>query len=91
MGLSDLNGVLPQGIDYRQVLLEHVRVLVILAGYVLLDGSRECEGRGLAKGQAEKVAGRGFSMLHALVYNECGRSRWGINRLGKALTWPWFL
>jgi hypothetical protein len=56
VGFGDLDGVPSEGVDDLQVLLEHVRVLVILAADVLLDGSREGEGRRLAEGQAEEVA-----------------------------------
>jgi hypothetical protein len=60
MRLGDLDGVFPQGVDHLQVLLKHIRVLVILAGDVLLDGGREGERRRLAEGQTEKVAGGGL-------------------------------
>lgn len=68
MRFADLDGIPPQGINDLQVLLEHVWVLIILAGDVLLDGSREGEGGGLAEGQAEEVAGGGsaFSILYGL-------------------------
>jgi hypothetical protein len=50
MGLADLDGISPQRIDDLQVLLEHIRVLVILGGDVLLDGGGEGEAGGLAEG-----------------------------------------
>jgi hypothetical protein len=89
MGLGNLDGVLPQGVDDLQVLLKHVRVLVILARDVLFDGGREGEGRRLAEGQAEEVAGGGSAQGGQV----CESGRWRgiiIRRLGRVLTWPWF-
>jgi hypothetical protein len=44
MWLSYIYSISPQSIDDLQVLLEHIRVLVIFAGNVLLD----CGGQGNA-------------------------------------------
>lgn len=82
MGLGDLDGVPPQGVDHLQVLLEHVRMLVILAGDVLLDGCREGERRGLAKGQAKEVAGGGSARTRT---TETDKSRG--RRMGQTADW----
>jgi len=58
MGFADMHGIPPQGIDDAEVLLEHVRMLVIFVGDVPLDGIGEGKAAGLAEGQAEDIAGR---------------------------------
>lgn len=57
MRLPHIHSISPQSIDDLQVLLEHIRVLVIFGGDVLLDGSGKGEAVGLAEGQEEDIAG----------------------------------
>jgi hypothetical protein len=83
VGLGDLDGVPPQGVDHLQVLLEHVRMLVILAGDVLPDGCREGERRGLAKGQAKEVAGGGQHERVPQRRTRAGDAGWGKQQTGK--------
>lgn len=61
MGLTDMNGILSQLIDDIQVVLEHIRVLVIFDRDVLCYGCREGEAVSFAKGQEEDVASHSVS------------------------------
>lgn len=61
--LDGMDGTGAQRIDGFQVAGEHVRVLVIFAGDVLLDGIGERDGVGAAEGQVEDVAAQAASVL----------------------------
>lgn len=55
MSFSDVDGIAAEGIDDLEVMSEHIRVLVIFGGDVLLDRVREGSMRRLAKGYGEDV------------------------------------
>lgn len=57
MRLSHIGGVSPQRVNHLQIVLEHVRVLVIFGVYVLPDRRRERELQRPAERDAQDVVG----------------------------------
>lgn len=57
MRLSYIGGVSPQRVNHLQIMLEHVRVLVIFGVYVLPDRRRERDLQRPAERDAQDVVG----------------------------------
>lgn len=56
MGFADVDCLATQTVDDLEVLLEHVRMLVIFTGDILPDGVGEDEAVGFSEGEEEDVA-----------------------------------
>lgn len=57
MRFADVDCLSAQTVNDLEVLLKHVRVLVIFAGDIFPDGVGEDEAVGFAEGEKEDVAG----------------------------------